>query len=133
MLLNPLTRKGTPKTAGAIQDRLNEISFNSALIGELRAIAFVRRMLDENWLADRKRKEYRRINLHAIMGGQALRDLSLESKFDTRWSFLKQLRETGRSFADTWLETCFDKVGKDSSVDVHGDFLHRETGALPPE
>lgn len=134
VLLNPLTRKGTPKTAGAIQDRLNEISFNSALIGELRAIAFVRRMLDENWLADRKRKEYRRINLHAIKGGEALRELSLESKFDTRWTFLKQLRETGRSFADTWLETCYDQVGKDSSVDVHGDFLERQSGrALPPE
>ena len=71
----------------------------------------------------RKQKAYRRINLHAILGGQALRELSLESKFDTRWTFLKQLRETGRSFADTWLETCYDRVGKDSSVDVREEFL----------
>lgn len=124
VLLNPLIRKGTPKSAAAIQDRLNEISFNSALLGELRAIEFVRKLLDENWLADRKRKEYRRINLHAIRGGMALCDLSLESKFDTRWSFLKQLRDTGRTFCDTWLETCADKVGKDNSVDINEDFLN---------
>lgn len=123
VLLNPLSRKGTPKSAGAIQDRLNEIAFNSALVGELRAISFVRKLLDENWLADRGRSTYRRINIHAIRGGQALCDLSLESKYDTRWSFLKQLRDTGRSFADTWLETCYPKVGKDSSIDIKEQFL----------
>ncbi|MEM6947545.1 MAG: patatin-like phospholipase family protein, partial [Pseudomonadota bacterium] len=65
VLLNPLTRQGTPKSAGAIQDRLNEISFNSALMSEMRAISFVRKLLDENWMADRMRQDYRRINLHA--------------------------------------------------------------------
>lgn len=123
VLLNPLVREGTPKTAGAIMDRLNEINFNSALIGELRAIAFVRKLLDRNWLTDRVQREYRKINIHAIRGGEALRELSLETKYDTRWSFLTQLKETGRSFADTWLETCYDTVGKDSTVNVHDDFL----------
>ncbi|MEM1106749.1 MAG: patatin-like phospholipase family protein [Pseudomonadota bacterium] len=123
VLLNPLTRQGTPKSAGAIQDRLNEISFNSALMSEMRAISFVRKLLDENWMADRMRQDYRRINLHAIRGGQALCDLSLESKYDTRWSFLTQLRDTGRTYADTWLETCYPKVGRDNSVDVREEFL----------
>jgi len=123
VLLNPLVREGTPKSAGAIQDRLNEISFNSALISELRAISFVRKLLDENWLADRMRKEYRRINLHSIRGGQALCDLSLESKYDTRWSFLTKLRDLGRDHAEQWLETCFATVGKKSSVDVREEFL----------
>ncbi|MEM6947259.1 MAG: hypothetical protein AAF486_04135, partial [Pseudomonadota bacterium] len=56
-------------------------------------------------------------------GGQALCDLSLESKYDTRWSFLTQLRDTGRTYADTWLETCYPKVGRDNSVDVREEFL----------
>ena len=123
VLLNPLMRPGTPKSASAIMDRLNEINFNSALVGELRAIAFVRKLLDENWLTDRVQRDYRKINIHAIRGGEALRELSLETKYDTRWSFLTQLKETGRSFADTWLETCVGKVGKDSSIDIHHDFL----------
>ncbi|MEM7765994.1 MAG: patatin-like phospholipase family protein [Pseudomonadota bacterium] len=123
VLLNPLIRRGTPRSAGAIQDRLNEISFNSALISELRAIAFVQKLLDENWLADRRQNDYRRLNIHAIRGGQMLCDLSLESKYDTRWSFLTKLRDLGRDHAETWLDTCFDRVGKKSSVDVREEFL----------
>ena len=123
VLLNPLVRKGTPRNAGAIQDRLNEISFNSALMGELRAIAFVQKLLDENWLADRVRKDYRRLNIHAIRGGLALCDLSLESKYDTRWSFLTKLKALGRDYAEDWLETCFGAVGRRSSVDVRDEFL----------
>lgn len=123
VLLNPLIRRGTPRTAGAIQDRLNEISFNSALISELRAIAFVQKLLDENWLADRKRSQYRRLNIHAIRGGQMLCDFSLDSKYDTRWSFLTKLRDLGRDHGERWLETCFAKVGKASSVDVREEFL----------
>ncbi|MEL6285522.1 MAG: patatin-like phospholipase family protein [Pseudomonadota bacterium] len=123
ILLNPLIRRGTPRSAGAIQDRLNEISFNSALISELRAIAFVQKLLDENWLADRMKNDYRRLNIHAIRGGQMLCDLSLESKYDTRWTFLSKLKEMGRDHADRWLETCFARVGKKSSVDVREEFL----------
>ena len=50
VILNPLTRPGTPKRAAEIQERLNEISFNASLIGELRAIAFVQRLIDEGML-----------------------------------------------------------------------------------
>jgi len=123
VLLNPLVRRGTPRTAGAIQDRLNEISFNSALISELCAIAFVQKLLDENWLADRMQSQYRRLNIHAIRGGQMLCDFSLESKYDTRWSFLTKLRDLGRDHGERWLDTCFAKVGKKSSVDVRAEFL----------
>jgi NTE family protein len=41
--INPLVRKGTPDTPTDIIDRLNEISFNAAIISEMRAIAFVAR------------------------------------------------------------------------------------------
>lgn len=123
VMLNPLVREGTPKSAGAIQDRLNEISFNAALISELRAIAFVQKLLDENWLADRVRGKYRRLNIHAIRGGEALCDLSLESKYDTRWSFLTGLRDQGRDYASHWLDACADKIGKCSTVDVQSEFL----------
>lgn len=126
VLLNPLVRRGTPRSAAAIQDRLNEISFNSALMGELRAISFVRKLLDENWLADRVKRKYRRLNIHAIHGGEALRELSLESKYDTRWSFLKQLRDLGRSHAESWCLTCLDSVGRDSTIDIEDEFLRLE-------
>ncbi|MEL6473198.1 MAG: patatin-like phospholipase family protein [Pseudomonadota bacterium] len=123
VLLNPLERAGPPKSAGAIQDRLNEISFNAALLGELRAIAFVQKLLDENWLTDRVRGQYRRLHMHAINGGAALCELSLETKYDTRWGFLTDLRDRGRDYASTWLTDCATKIGKQSTVDLKGEFL----------
>ena len=121
--LNPIERPGTPRTAGEIQDRLNEITFNASLLGELRAIAFVQKLLNQNLLAKTVRSQYRKVNIHAIRGGESLRTLRLESKYDTSWSFLTGLRDKGRAYAEEWLETCEPKVGKQSSLDIHQDFL----------
>lgn len=42
--INPLSRTGTPRTATAIVNRLNEITFNAALMREMRAIAFMQEL-----------------------------------------------------------------------------------------
>ena len=44
--INPHERQNTPRTAGDILDRLNEISFNSPLMKELRMIALPRQTSD---------------------------------------------------------------------------------------
>ena len=44
--INPVVRPGVPRSAQDIQDRVNEITFNSALLHELRAIDFVCRLLE---------------------------------------------------------------------------------------
>jgi NTE family protein len=44
--INPRERLNTPRTAGDILDRLNEISFNSPLMKELRMIALLRQAAD---------------------------------------------------------------------------------------
>ncbi len=43
--INPIERPDTPKTARDILNRMNEITFNSSLIKELRAIEFVDRLV----------------------------------------------------------------------------------------
>lgn len=121
--LNPLERKGTPRSAGEIQDRLNEITFNASLLSELRAIAFVQKLLGENWLTKTVQTRYRNLNIHAIRGGEMLRDLKLETKYDTSWPFLTGLRDRGREFASEWIESCGHMVGKTSSLDIHETFL----------
>lgn len=124
ILLNPISRLGIPKRVPEILDRLNEISFNASLIGELRAIAFVQKLIDEGMLVESKAKDYRRLNVHAIRGGQVLRDLSMQSKYDTSWSFLTDLRDQGRAAAEDWLNTCADKLGTGTSaVDLRTEFL----------
>lgn len=121
--INPMQRQGTPKTASAIFDRLNEITFNASLVAELRSIAFVQKLLDENWLADRIKSKYRRLFIHAIRADKQLCDLSIESKYETGWRFLKDLKSRGRDAAEFWYENNSETLGKSSSIDIKKEFL----------
>jgi NTE family protein len=48
--INPIIRAGTPRTSSEIINRLNEITFNSALISELRNMDFVNQLIDDGRL-----------------------------------------------------------------------------------
>ena len=123
IMLNPLSRVGVPKTASAIQERLNEINFNSSLLGELRAISFVQKLLDDNLLADDAKGDYHRLFLHIIRGGAAICELPLETKYDTDLKFLNELRARGVALAEDWLAACVKHVGKQSGFDIRSEFL----------
>ena len=45
--INPIGRPDVPTTAVEILNRVNEISFNTSLMREMRAIAFVNRLIDK--------------------------------------------------------------------------------------
>jgi NTE family protein len=117
--LNPMARDETPKGAGDIVDRLNEIVFNAPLVAELRAIAMAEELMAQGHL---KAGPYRNVRLHAIEADGWLSDLSLRSKFNTEWSFLNELKARGRAAADDWLNTCLPTVGVRASVDLQARF-----------
>ena len=117
--INPVERKGTPKTAREILDRVNEINFNSSLLKELRAIDFVRRLLDEGALDP---DSYRRMLVHIVQAEDELKPLGASSKLNAEQSFLEHLFEIGRSTADTWLSENFDALGERSTVDTRAMF-----------
>jgi NTE family protein len=121
--LNPFVRKTTPKTPGDILTRLNEVSFNAPLVAELRAVAFVQKLIGEGLLTEKAEGRYRNMLIHAIEADRWLQDLSMESKFDTEWSFLTELKARGRRAATEWLAKGLADVGVKSSVDVTVDFL----------
>jgi len=120
--LNPMVRDETPRGAGDIVDRLNEIVFNAPLIAELRAIALAGEMIAQGQLKGGGSGPYRHVRLHAIEADGWLSDLSLRSKFNTEWSFLNDLKARGRAAAEDWLETCLPSVGRESSVDLPARF-----------
>lgn len=122
MTLNPLVREETPKSAGDIVDRLNEIVFNAPLVAELRAVAFVQELIEQRRLSEDARGRYRNIHMHAIEADRHLADQSLGSKFNTEWTFLNRLKARGRAAADEWVATCFAEVGSRSSVDLQSRF-----------
>ena len=113
--VNPIERKETPKTAREILNRMNEITFNASLVKELRAIEFVTRLIDDGKL---DAKEYMRVRMHHIDGDAELMEMSATSKLNAEWQFLEHLRDLGRTKADEWLETGFDKIGKEATFDL---------------
>lgn len=121
--INPVVREETPKTADAINNRLNEISFNASLLKELRAVAFVHKLLDEQWLKPEYRDRVKDMMIHSIRADEPLQDLSVASKLYTDWEFLNDLRQRGYEETDRWLDQHFDDLNQRSSVDVRAEFL----------
>ncbi len=131
--INPIERMETPQTAREILNRVNEITFNGSLLKELRAVEFVTRLIDSGKL---DATEYTRVYLHLIEGGEAMRPLSSSSKVNAEWAFLTHLRDIGRSAADVWLDENFERLGKESTADLHALFsgggprIHPQPGAV---
>jgi len=117
--INPVERRGVPRTAQEIQNRMNEISFNSSLLKEFRAIDFVRRLVEQGLLDPR---EYRRTHVHVIQNEDALKPLGASSKLNAEWEFLTHLRDIGRETATAWIARNFDAIGERSTVDLRAMF-----------
>ena len=120
--VNPLERDDLPTTAPDIMNRVNEISFNSSLLRELRAISFVHKLLDDGWLKDEYRDRLRDVRIHSVRSDKALVDYDISSKFRTDWKFLTELRDKGRAIAAAWIDENYDKIGVSSSVDLRAMF-----------
>jgi NTE family protein len=118
--INPIERMEVPTTARDILNRINEISFNSSLMREMRAIAFVTKMIDDGVIEDGVMK---RMLIHAIEAQDFMRDLGVSSKMNADWEFLTHLRDVGRERAEQWLTDNLDAVGKRTSVDLGALFL----------
>lgn len=128
--INPINSPGTPVRARDILDRINEITFNSGLMAELRAIEFVGRQLDEGNLDPVR---YKRMLIHRIDGEDELDALDASSKLNAEWSFLQALRGMGHRAADRWLARHFESVGQNSTVDLRAMFAGQEPGPLKIE
>ena len=121
--INPMEREELPTSSAGIMDRLNEITFNSSLLKEMRAIAFVTKLIEEDWLKEEHKGKLKHLMMHAIRADDVLSHLSVASKFNTDWHFLLYLRDLGRDEADKWLKQNFASIGKRSTIDVRAEFL----------
>ena len=113
--LNPLVRRGVPKSAREILNRVNEITFNASLLRDFRAINFVSRLLEEGKL---EKGDYKHVLIHRIEGEDEIKPLGASSKLNAEWAFLEHLFEIGYRRADAWLAENFEHLGKRSTVDI---------------
>ncbi|TXH38285.1 MAG: patatin-like phospholipase family protein [Rhodospirillaceae bacterium] len=118
--INPMHRQDLPVTSSEILNRINEISFNSSLMREMRAIGFVTRLIDEKKVGD---GELKRLNIHSISAELETSQLSVHSKLNPDLRFLLELKSAGRSRAEAWLERHFDALGETSTVDITATYL----------
>lgn len=122
--LNPLYREEIPTTAPEIMNRINEISFNDSLLKELRAVSFVKKLIEHDMIRDEYKHMYKDVLVHSVRADDMMKDFSITSKFDTDWDFLTMLRDTGRAGMKIWLDEHFDNLGKEASVNLHKEFLN---------
>lgn len=118
--INPIRRDKLPTTAAEIMDRANEITFNAALMAEMRAIDFVKRLLAEGKLDPAR---YKDVLMHRIDGGEALESYSASSKSATDAKLIHTLRDLGADCAKHWLAKRFSALGNASTVNIAHDYL----------
>jgi NTE family protein len=118
--INPIERPDVPKTAREILNRINEISFNSSLMREMRSVGFVTRMIEEEKILDKTTK---RMLIHSIEADDVMRAMSVGSKMNADWDQANMLMNVGRQRPDAWLVAHFDQLGKQSTIDIHEKYL----------
>jgi NTE family protein len=112
--INPRERAGTPRSAAEILNRLNEISFNSALVKELRMIALLRQAADPE---PERGARWAQMRTHAIRT-DFLTQLGASSKLNAEWDFVAMLRTEGRRAASEFLDMSANDLGKRSTADL---------------
>lgn len=111
--INPRERPDQPRTSNEILNRLNEISFNSPLMKELRMIALLRQVADPG---HGEGARWAGMRMHRIMT-DALADFGASSKLNAEWEFVSLLKEEGRKSADTFVTAHGEDIGKNSTAD----------------
>jgi hypothetical protein len=118
--INPLERAKLPTTASDIMNRINEISFNSSLMREMRAIAFVTKLIDDGKILDNPMK---RMLIHGTDAADVMAELGALNKLNADWDNLNHLMKVERERTEAWLKQNFGRLGEESTVDIREEFL----------
>jgi NTE family protein len=112
--INPRERSDAPRTAPDILNRLNEISFNSPLMKELRMIALLRQVADPG---TGEGARWANMRTHRIMTDM-LAQFGASSKLNAEWGFIVMLRKEGQRAANEFLDANGKDLGKRSTADL---------------
>ena len=89
--ITPAERPGIPTTSPAIMNRMQEISFNTSLIREMRMIASYNKLIEQGRMSGGKL-----MLLHVIEAEEVIRTFSWTSRLNADWDFLLHLHDMGR-------------------------------------
>ena len=117
--INPLERPGVPRSPQEIQNRINEISFNTSLLRELRAIEFVRRLIRDGRIPTGAMKD---VAVHMIADDDLMGRLSVATKLVPSPVVLRALRDAGHAATGAFLDAHGGHLGQGSTVDLTAMF-----------
>ena len=112
--INPRERPDTPRSSAEILNRLNEISFNSPLMKELRMIALLRQVADPG---TGEGARWAQMRMHRI-ATDVLAEFGASSQLNAEWDFVSMLRAEGRRAASEFLEIYAGDLGRRSTADL---------------
>jgi NTE family protein len=112
--INPRERQELLRTANEIHNRLNESSFNSPLMKELRMIALLCQVSDPG---HGEGARWAGMRMHRIMT-DALAAFGASSKLNAEWGFVSLLKEEGRKSANAFLAAHGHDLGQRSTADI---------------
>lgn len=116
--INPLRRRGRPKTSAAIADRVNDLTFGASLIAQMRTVALVNDLIERGAAPPGARP----IRMHRIGGGAALDDLSSKAQAVPQPVTVEKLFDRGAAAAKRWLRRHLASVGRHSSINIARDY-----------
>jgi NTE family protein len=120
--INPLVRKQVPHATREIMGRVNEITFNSSLMGELRAIEFVNRLIEQGRIPHGTgANEYRHIKVHRIVLEGLGERFSSATRLRNDYESFELLRKLGRRSARRFLDAHYDDIGVRSSFNLQAE------------
>ncbi|MBU2958584.1 patatin-like phospholipase family protein [Paracoccus sp. 1_MG-2023] len=119
--INPLMRDVLPRSPVEIADRVNEISFNSSLMAQLRSINFVKKLFDEGRMTNRSMKN---VLIHLIDDDKLMNDLNARSKVMPKPGLLESMKSAGQVAADVFLQDHADKLNRTDSFDLQALFAN---------
>ena len=112
--INPRERTEIPRTANDVLNRINEISFNSPLMKELRMIALLRQVADPG---HGEGARWAGMRTHRIWTDK-LAAFGASSKLNAEWAFVAMLKDEGRRSAEAFLASHGEHLGKQSTTDL---------------
>jgi NTE family protein len=112
--INAMRHQGIPKTPKEILNRLNEVTFNASLMREIRGLLRIQQ-LSEHLSSE---NPFVNVRLHCIQDEEFMGSLGADSKYNTDWGFLCEIKEVGRKAASQWIKKNYGVLGKKTTMDL---------------
>jgi len=118
--ISPLSRDGTPTSARDIVHRVNEITFNSSLDSELRALEYIGRIAGKRGKGGASQASA--VKIHRIVLDSTGKKLGTGTGFNADYDFFAILHRAGRRAARRFLDEHFGDIGRRSTLDLTETF-----------